>query len=147
MKEIYTEYVYIICVRLVLVQLDLQSVEKVHFSTFAWAYAPKTLEIDLPRLSMSRSFLEDPSRVYPLLHGSSSCRKSPSALLDPTGSNTNTINPRSDRKKQTDLLQPGPWRSGKQLWIDLGENSDSYILRRGRPISRQKLVHANVLKL
>ena len=35
MKEIYTEYVYIICVRLVLVQLDLQSVEKVHFSTFA----------------------------------------------------------------------------------------------------------------
>ena len=44
--------------RPILTQLSLQSVEQVHFSTFAWGFAPKTLEIVLPRRRMSRSFLE-----------------------------------------------------------------------------------------
>ena len=40
-------------------QLDLRSVEKVPFSTFARAFARKMLEIDLPRLRMSQSFFQD----------------------------------------------------------------------------------------
>ena len=39
-------------------QLNLQSIEKAPFSTFASAFAPKMLEIGLPRLRMNRSFLE-----------------------------------------------------------------------------------------
>ena len=45
-------------------QLDLQSVEKVPFSTFACAFAPKMLEISLPRLRMSRRFLQDLSKRF-----------------------------------------------------------------------------------
>ena len=47
----------------IIVQLDLQSVKKVPFSTFAWAFAPKMLEIGLPRLKTSRSILQDLSRA------------------------------------------------------------------------------------
>ena len=72
-------------------QLDLQSVEKVPFSTFAWAFASEILEIALPRLRMSWSFLEDLSiqSCFTLFQGPS-CRKSPSALFfiqlgDPIG--------------------------------------------------------------
>ena len=53
-----------------------------------------------------------------------------------------------DRKSADgDFLQLGPWRSGKQLWIDLGESSQ-VILKRGRPIFNIFGVkaHANVLK-
>ena len=46
-------------VRPILTQMDLQAVEKILFSTFAWALAPKMLELCLPRLRMSRSFLQD----------------------------------------------------------------------------------------
>ena len=32
-----------------------------------------------------------------------------------------------DRKgADGDFLQLGPWRSGKQVWTDLGEDSDSF---------------------
>ena len=55
--------------RPILLQLDLQSVEKVPFSTFAWAFAPKTLEISLPRLRMSRSFLQIYSELFPATRG------------------------------------------------------------------------------
>ena len=42
--------------RPIIMQLDLQSVEKVPFSTFAWTFAPKILEIGLLRLRMTWSF-------------------------------------------------------------------------------------------
>ena len=41
--------------RPILTQLEFQPVEKVPFSTFAWDFTPKMLEIGLPRLRMSRS--------------------------------------------------------------------------------------------
>ena len=44
-------------------QLDFHSVEKVPFSAFAWTFAPKMLEIGLPRLRVNRSFLQDLSRA------------------------------------------------------------------------------------
>ena len=50
-------------VRPILMQLDSQSVEKVPFSTFVRAFAPKIKGIGLSRLRMSRSFLQDLSRV------------------------------------------------------------------------------------
>ena len=43
----------------ILMQLDLQSVEKVPFSTLAWALAPKMLKIGCPCLRMSPCFLQD----------------------------------------------------------------------------------------
>ena len=46
-----------------------------------------------------------------------------------------------------DLLQLPPWRSGKQLWMDLGKKLQ-VVLRRGRPISNMfgAKAHANVLR-
>ena len=49
-------------VRSILMRLDLQSVKKIFFSTFAWALALKMLEVSLPRLTMRQSFLQDLSR-------------------------------------------------------------------------------------
>ena len=48
-----------------MMQLDLQSVEKAIFSTFACVFAPKMLEIGLPRLRISRSLLQDLYRAVP----------------------------------------------------------------------------------
>ena len=49
-------------VRSILMRLDLQSVKRIFFSTFAWALALKMLEVSLPRLTMRQSFLQDLSR-------------------------------------------------------------------------------------
>ena len=68
-------------VRPIIMQLDLQSVEKVPFSAFAPGFAPKTLDRGLHRVRMSREL--SPRSVqscFPLLQGPS-CRKSASALL------------------------------------------------------------------
>ena len=82
-----------------MMQLDLQSVEKAIFSTFACVFAPKMLEIGLPRLRMSRSFLQHLSRA-----AVSRFSRGPVAgnhrqhFFDPTGSNTVDYHPRADRK-------------------------------------------------
>ena len=80
-------------------------------------------------------------------------------FFDSTRSNKYDTNPKSDRQNvfldpihdrspssqqsppldrkggaDGDFLQPGPLRSGKDSPIDLGENYDTYILRRERPI-------------
>ena len=52
-----------VVMRPIITQLDLQSVQKVPFGTFAWAFAPNTLEIGPPRLRMTWSFLQDLSRA------------------------------------------------------------------------------------
>ena len=44
-------------------QLDFHPVEKVHFNTFAQAFAPKMMEIGLPRLRMNAAL----SNIYPEL--------------------------------------------------------------------------------
>ncbi|CAN0269547.1 unnamed protein product, partial [Laminaria digitata] len=47
------------CPRPILMQSDSQSVENVSFNTFAHVFAPEKLEIGLPRLRMSWTFLQD----------------------------------------------------------------------------------------
>ena len=129
-------------------QLNLQLVDKVPFSTFASEL--------LPRKSWKIAFLASKwvgasAKTYPELFPSSPGgqlrKESPSALF-----RSNWVKydykPRSDKKKRCfrsdqglksyltiqldrksaggDVLQLGPWRSGKQLWIHLGENSDSF---------------------
>ena len=120
--------------------VGLQSFGKVPFSTFAWVFAPKMLEIGLPCLRMTRSCLQDLCRaVSSFFRGPvAGCR--PRHFFDPNGSNAITISDlidffffllvrsgivaQLDRKSADgDFLQQGPWRSGEQLWIDLGENS------------------------
>ena len=131
-------------VRPILMQLDLQSVEKVPFSSFAGAFAPKMLEIGLPRLSRSRSFPQDLSRAVFLFSRGPFAANHHQHFSDPTGSNTTTISdrieitnafsirwtivivfdPQLDRKSgDGGFLQLGPWRSGKQLLMYLGESS------------------------
>ena len=108
--------------RPILMQLDLQSVEKVPFSTFAWTFAPKMLEIGLPRFRMTWSF----SKIYPEMFPAS-----PGAQLQEITVSTFSIqlgqtrlqcffSTRSgivtqlDRKSADgNFLQLGPWRSGK----------------------------------
>ena len=105
-------------------ELDLQSVEKVPFSTFGWALAPNKLEIGLPRLRMSRSFLQDLSRAVSRFSRGPVAGNHRRHFFDPTGSNTIWIVHRIEKK------QP------------------RLVLRRGRPISNifGAKAHANVLK-
>ena len=133
-------------------QFELQPVEKVSFSKFAWAFAPKMLEIGLPRLGMNWRFLP---WIYPELFSASPGAQlqeiTVSTLSIRSGVSTFSIqlgnNPRLDRKNvfsirseilivfdtqldrnsaDRDFLQLGPWRSGKQLWTDYGETSKSF---------------------
>ena len=86
-------------------RLDLQSVEKVAFSTFAWAFAPKVFQISLARLRMSRVypelFLASPGAQLQEITLSLYHRKTWFAsfhhFFDPTGSNTITIPDRIDK--------------------------------------------------
>ena len=128
--------------RPIVIQLDLQSVEKVPFGRFTLAFAPNMLEIGLPRLRMTWSFLQDLSRAVARFSTSRVAGNHRQHLFDPTGSDVITISNRVDRKKNNfsirfwdcnqsystqldrksaddDFLQLGPWRSWKQLWIDL----------------------------
>ena len=91
-------------------KLDLQSVEKVAFSTFAWALASKILEIGLPRLKISCNFLQDLSRAVSRFPKGPVSGNHCQYFFDPTGSNTNALNTffRSDRGLY-------PWWSGKPL--------------------------------
>ena len=101
----------------------------------------------------------------PLLQGPS-CRKSPSALFRLSGSTTITVvhrldapffsiragivivfDPAGSKSADGDFLQLGPWRSGKQLLIEIGENSDSIYEARKTNFQyfRGKSSRANVL--
>ena len=83
---------------------------------------------------------------FPHLQGPS-CRKSPSTFFrskwvkydysrpsdgknvffDPIGDCNQSYKTQLDLKSADhDFLQMGPWRRGKQFWIDLGESSDSF---------------------
>ena len=86
-------------VRPILMQLDLQSVEKVPFSSFAGAFAPKMLEIGLPRLSRSRSFPQDLSRAVFLFSRGPFAANHHQHFSDPTGSKYD-YNIRSDRNNE-----------------------------------------------
>ena len=72
-------------------QLDLQSVEKAIFSTFACVFAPKMLEIGLPRLRISRSFLQDLSRAVSRFARGPVAGNHRDHFFDLTGSNTIAI--------------------------------------------------------
>ena len=107
---------------------------------------PEKLEIGFPRLRTTWTFLQYLSRAVSRFSRGCSCRKSPSALFRSNWVK-NDCNFRSDRTNiyygvyfsirsgkvtqlarksaDGDFLQLGPWRSGKQLWIDLGENYKS----------------------
>ena len=80
-------------------QLDLQSLEKAPFRTFAWAFAPKMLEIDLPCLRMNRSFLQDLSRAASRLSRGPVAGNHRQHFFDPIGSNTITIVHRINQKR------------------------------------------------
>ena len=125
-------------------QLDLQSVEKVPFSTFSLELLPrKCWKFGLPRRRMTWNFLQDLSGAVPGFFGGPVAGNHRQHLLDPTGSNTITIPHRIEKKRffsirsgmvtqfdrksvDGDFLQLGPRRSGEQLWIDLGQNSKSF---------------------
>ena len=83
-------------------QLDLQSVEKVPFQYVRMMVCPGN--VGLPRLSMSRSVLHDLSRAVSRLSRCPVAVNRRHDVSDPTGSDTITINPRSDRKKKIDPM-------------------------------------------
>ena len=76
------------CLRPTIMQLDLQSVEKVPFSTLAWVFAPKMFEIGLPRLRMACSFLQDLSRAVPRFSRGPFAGNRLQHFFDPTGLQT-----------------------------------------------------------
>ena len=79
--------------------LDLQSVKKVPFGTFERAFAPKKLEIGLPRLSMNHSFLQHVSRAASRFSRGPVAGNHRQHSFDPTGSNTITISDRIEKKR------------------------------------------------
>ena len=72
-------------------QLDLQSVEKVPFSTLAWALAPKMLKIGCPCLRMSPCFLQDLSTAVSRLSTGPVAGNHRQHFFDPTRTNNITI--------------------------------------------------------
>ena len=78
-------------------QLDLQSVQQVPFSTFARAFTPKMLEIGIPRLRMSRSFLQDLSRAVSCFSSGPVAGNHRQHFFDPTESNTITFPDRIEK--------------------------------------------------
>ena len=74
--------------RPILMQLDLQSVEKIPFSTFAWAFAPEMWGTGLSRLRMSRSFLQDLSRAVSRFSRGPVGGNNRQHFFDPTWPNT-----------------------------------------------------------
>ena len=110
-------------------QLDLQSVANVLFRTFAWVFfAAKMFEIGLPRLRMSRSFLQDLSRAVSRFARGPVAGNHRQHFFDPTGSNTIDYNhPRSDRQRVIEKVltviscnwAPGEARNSS-VWVDFG---------------------------
>ena len=154
--------------RPILMQLDLQSVEKIPFSTFAWAFAPEMWGTGLSRLRMSRSFLQDLSRAISRFSRGPVAGNHRQHFFDPTGSNTITSVHRIDKKRFFSI------RSGiaivfdpvgsKKCWrwfsatgplekretaLDRSWRKLGLILRRGRPIPNifGAKAHPNVLKV
>ena len=132
--------------RPILMQLDLQSVEKAPFSTFAWAFAPKMLEIGLPRLRMSWSFLQDLSKAVSRFSRGPvagnhrhffSIRSGIVIVFDPNGS-----------KKCWRWFPATPSLEKREAALDRSWRKLRLILRQVRPISNifGAKAHANVLK-
>ena len=88
-----------------LTQLDLQSVEKVPFSTFASDFPPKMLEIGLPRLRISRRFLQDLSRAVCRFSSGLVAGNHRQHFFDPTGSSA-IQSPIGSKKKITCSFYP-----------------------------------------
>ena len=96
------------------------------------------LEMGLPRLGMSRSFLQELSRAVSRSSRGPVAGNHPEHFFDPTGSSKITTPDRIEnnvfsirsgfvtqldrRSADADFLQLGPWRSGKQLWIYIGQS-------------------------
>ena len=115
-----------------------------------------------PRLRKGRSVLQDLSRAGSRFSRGAVAGNHPQHFFDPNwvqssiGSKETLLSIRSgiatqwDRKSaDDDLLQLGPWRIRKQLWIlDRSWRKLQVILGRGRPISNifGAKAHANVLK-
>ena len=119
--------------------------KKVPSSRFAGAFvAPKMLEIGLPRLRMSRRFVQNLSRAVSRFSRGPVARNHRQHFLNQTGSNTIANVHRIETKRffpirsgnvvvlEISLIETVltaiscNWapRSGKQLWIDIGESSD-----------------------
>ena len=99
------------------------------------------LEIGHPRLKTSRGFLQDLFRAVPRSRGAQLQKITVSTLSIQLGQMriqsrigflirsgiVIVLDPRLDRTSADgDVLQLGPSRSGNRLWIDFGENSDSF---------------------
>ena len=150
--------------RPILMQLDLQSLEKVPFSTFTWDFAPKMLEIDLPRLRMTWSFLQDLSRsveaaspgtqLLEITVSIFSIQLGQIRLQSPIGSKKKFFcdpigdcNPVGSKKCWRWILATGPLEK-RETPLDRSWRKLRLILRRGRSISNifGAKTHANVLK-
>ena len=101
--------------------MDLQSVEK---------YLPVRSHVLLPRkcwkmvfLASKRvgSFLKDLSRAVSRFSGG------PDDFFDLIGDCYRILTQLDKKRVDGDFLQLGPWRSTKQFWIHLEENSDSFL--------------------
>ena len=88
----------------ILMQLDLQSVEKVPCSAFARAFTPKILETGLRRLRMSRSFLQDICRAASRFSRGPVAGNHRQHFFDSIGSNTITIPDRIEKNVFYDLM-------------------------------------------
>ena len=147
-------------------RLELQSVEKVPFSTFAWAFAPKMLDIGLARLRMSRRVLHDLSRAVSLFSRDTvagnhrqllSIQLSHKRLQSSIGSNNTFF---SIRSGNVIVLEPVGSKKGwrwflatghldkRKTALDRSRRKLRLIRRRGRRISNTfgSKAHANVHK-
>ena len=141
-------------------QFELQPVEKVSFSKFAWAFAPKMLEIGLPRLGMTWSFLQGLSRAVSSFSRGGVAGNHRQHVFDPTRSSTITISDRIEKKKSVGDCNPVGskkcWRwfpatgslEKRETALDRSWRKSQVILSRGRPVSNifGANVHVNVLK-
>ena len=86
----------------------LESVEKVPFRTFAWAFVPIFLEVGLPRPRLSRTFLHIPSRAVSRFSRGPVAGNHPSARFRSNWVKYDYYSLRSDRKnKGTKKIRSG----------------------------------------
>ena len=136
------------CLRPTIMQLDLQSVEKVPFSTLAWVFAPKMFEIGLPRLRMACSFLQDLSRAVPRFYRGPVAGSRRQHFFDPTGLQIATVfYPVGSKKYWRWFPATGPLEK-LETGLDRSWRKLQVILRPRRPNSNifGANAHANVLK-
>ena len=134
-------------VRPIIMQLDLQSVEKVPFSTFAWALVPKMLEIVLPRLGMTWGFSKIYSYLFPASPGvqlqemtvvsTFSVQLGQIRLQSPIGSEKKRsgIVTQLDRKRTRRIPSTGPLEKQEKTALNRSWTNLHVILRGRRPIS------------